>query len=644
MKNFNLSLVAFSMLISIAMAGDWKPTGDHIRSKWADKVTPDNAWREYPRPQLVREQWQNLNGLWNYTVRNKNSKEKRSVIPTEWTGEILVPFCFESSLSGLPVPKKKGELRLLHAHQELWYQRELTIKKTGRQILHFEAVDYITEVYVNGKKIGTHKGGNNPFKFDITEAAVEGKNKLEVRVTDGTAHYQLLGKQRRRAGGIFYTRVSGIWQTVWLENVADTFIDRLKIDTTINPGIIKIKTFAGGSKKADAVKVTVSFKGKEVATMKGKLEETVITIKDAKLWSPNEPNLYDLKIELLSGDKVVDTVKSYTGIRVVGKKRDAEGKLRFTLNGKVIFHLGPLDQGWWPAGLLTPPSADAMRFDIDFIKGAGFNMVRNHIKVRPRLYYAYCDKIGLLVWQDQVSSIPNPRWTRLKAAPGGADGCGWPDKEHDPKNCKHPYKAHIPQDKEWPDEAHEQFVIEYKEMVDSLYNAPSIVQWIPFNEAWGQHRTMVVGRMAVAYDKTRHINIASGGNFFPIGDIVDEHSYPNPGFPMRDERYKYYIRVVGEFGGHGYNVDDKHQWNPKAKKWKYGPKIEKIEELYRRYKLSMSTLKRLKEQGIAGAVYTQTTDIEVEINGLITYDRAVMKIKPEELKKIHAKFYEDDDK
>ena len=608
LKHLKLFIALLLITSTVIEAQDWKPAGNRIMSRWAKKVTPENAWPEYPRPQMVRENWTNLNGLWSYTFRDKNkpsAKEK----PTTWKGKILVPYPIESALSGVG--------HILAPWEELWYQREIDIKKKKktRVLINFDAVDNTCELWVNGKEAGSHRGGNLPFSFDITDHLVDGKNTLLVRATDETAHYQLVGKQRRRPGGIFYTRNSGIWQTVWLEEVPDTYIQHLKIDTKINPGTITVKTFVGGTADvADGVKITAFFKDKKVESVKGKIDGTTVTIEDAKLWSPNEPNLYDLEIELLKGRKTIDTIRSYAGIRTAWRKKDENGHWRFTLNGEEIFHLGTLDQGWWPGGLLTPPSDEAMRFDIDYTKAAGFNMIRSHIKLCPRRWYAYCDKIGLLVWQDQVSSIPNPAWTRLKLDPI---------------------------DKEWPDHAHEQFMKEFKGMVDAFYNHPSIVQWIPFNEAWGQHRTMDVGKWIVEYDKTRLVNIASGGNFWPIGHICDNHSYPHPGFPVNDKRFDDYVKVVGEFGGHGFVVDEKHLWDVKARRWSYGGLPKDMDELHKRYRHSMKMLLELKPKGIAGGVYTQTTDIEAEINGLMTYDREVIKFPAEMLKPIHEEFYKD---
>jgi hypothetical protein len=572
-----------------------------MTTQWGREIQPDAVWPEYPRPQLERGDWINLNGHWDYAVTGNDADK-----PTTWSGKILVPFCPESSLSGVA--------RLIEPTEALWYQRALPGPKQGkRTLLNFEAVDYTTTVWINGKQIGSHTGGFTPFSFDITDALKAEGNQLLVRVDDATEGYQLHGKQKLKNEGIWYTRVTGIWQTVWLENVSPRFIRDLDFSCDLKRGSVNVLAHLDGKPLAgESLRVTASFGGKEVARGEG-ASEMVLTIADAKWWSPAEPNLYDLKVELLDGGgKVVDEVKSYTALREFGKTQDENGHWRFTLNGKSIFHWGPLDQGWWPDGLLTPPSEAAMVSDIDFLKAAGFNMIRKHIKVEPRRYYAYCDKVGMLMWQDQVSQ---------GYGPGG-----------EPKDSNPPWTrmAPNPQEGQWPDEAHAQFVLEYKRMVDHLRDVPCIAVWSPFNEAWGQHRTMEVGQMAVEYDKTRHINIASGGNFWPIGDIADEHAYPDPAFPVDDKRFDDYIKVVGEFGGHGMPTEG-HLWSKDSPNWGYGSLPKDLNEWKERYARSIKVLAYLRTRGICAGVYTQTTDVEVEINGLLTYDR-IAKVDPSWLK------------
>jgi hypothetical protein len=308
-----------------------------------------------------------------------------------------------------------------------------------------------------------------------------------------------------------------------------------------------------------------------------------------------------------NGNTTHDQVTSYAGIRKVSVQADGEGRLRLALNNKILFHWGTLDQGWWPDGLLTPPSDEAMQFEIGFLKEAGFNMIRKHIKVEPQRYYYHCDREGMLVWQDQVSSLVNPPWTRLEPNP---------------------------KDAQFSDADHQQFLAEFEEMVDVLEHFPSIVVWVPFNEAWGQHRTMEVGQWILNRDPSRTVNIASGGNFWPVGHVVDAHAYPHASFPFDPQRFAPYVHVMGEFGGHGWPVMG-HLWDSSERNWGYGGLPKSIDEYKDRYRESIRLLKDLKQKGIAAGVYTQTTDVEGEINGLMTYDRKVIKIPAKELAEIH---------
>ncbi len=593
-------------ILLLALAGSalaWEPAPDSMLTEWGEKLAPDAVWKEYPRPAFERDQWTNLNGLWNYAISSKSIAEA----PSDWQGEILVPFCVESALSGV---KKR-----ITPEDAIWYRRTFSSPASGendRTLLHFEAVDHQSTVWINGTEVGSHTGGNLPFSFDITDALKDGDNTLTVKVTDATdTEWQLHGKQVSEPGGIWYTPVSGIWQTVWMETVPASSLESVKIVPAID-GTVTLDFETRGDAGTD-IKVTALLDGKEVATTSGKPADTLtLKISDPKLWSPDSPTLYDL--EITYGD---DSVKSYVGLRETGVKADALGNLRFTLNGEFLFHWGTLDQGWWPDGLLTPPSDAAMKSDIEFLKAAGFNTIRKHIKIEPRRYYYHCDRLGMLMWQDQVSSgtggnkfkNSSPKWPRLAPNPPEAT---------------------------WPDDAHEQWMKELKGMVDSLHNHPCIVQWVPFNERWGQHRTVKVGKWIVDYDPTRQINIASGGNFFPVGHIVDAHKYPHPGFPFQQGeggRFDGFVKVMGEFGGHGFPVPD-HLWDPKKRNWGYGGLPKNKQEWIRRYKTSLTKLAELKDQGIAGGIYTQTTDVEGEINGLITYDRKVQKLPPQRLKKL----------
>lgn len=575
------------------------PYKSDLITEWGASVTAENAWTEYPRPQLQRNSWKNLNGDWDYAI----ASSENMTTPNDWNGKILVPFSLESKLGGVG--------RLLLDNEALWYRRTFNAspEPNKRTLLHFEAVDYRCEAFVNDKSVGKHQGGHTPFSFDVTDTLQNGENTLVVRVEDDTENYQLRGKQVINARGIWYTQVSGIWQTVWVETVPNSFIEDLTITTDAASGTINIKTDTNRDGKSNRVRVIAKDGEKKVAEATGELASTSIKIEQAKLWSPSSPHLYNLEISLLdSNGTVVDRVDSYAGIRTIGKSQDADGHLRFTLNGKEIFHWGPLDQGWWPDGLLTPPSDEAMLFDIEFLKSAGFNMIRKHIKVEPRRYYYHCDRLGMMVWQDQVSAGNNPKWTRL---------------------------APNPEDADWPEVEHKQFMLELERMIDTLESHPSIVVWVPFNEAWGQHRTVDVGQWMVKRDPSRLVNIASGGNFWPVGDVIDHHQYPHPEYPFKEDRDRGFIKVMGEFGGHGYPVPN-HMWKADSRIWGYGGLPKSEAEFKERYATSITKLNELRQKGIAAGVYTQTTDVEAEINGLMTYDRKVMKIPAKELTSLHS--------
>lgn len=593
------------------------PYKSTLITRWGETLSPDNVWSEYPRPLLRRSSWLNLNGHWDYTVAPDVAEE----IPETWSGKILVPFCLESRLGGVQ--------RLLNPDEALWYRRTFHAAATPgkRTLLNFEAVDYRCRVFVNGVVVGEHQGGNTPFTFDVTDAIQQGDNIVVVRVEDETEGWQLRGKQVLEPGGIWYTQVSGIWQTVWLEEVPAHYIQDVQIRTEADTGLIVMSAHVTGDGVSAGHRIRVRVRDGDRVVAEGTGDAAVpavihernvaagdavlstrVLVPDAKLWSPSSPFLYDLSVTLEAADgRVLDQAMSYTGIRSLGKVRDENGHLRFTLNGTPVFHLGPLDQGWWPDGLLTPPSEEAMLFDIEFLRDAGFNMIRKHIKVEPRRYYYHCDRLGMMVWQDQVSGGRDPAWTRLDLNPVDAD---------------------------WPDAAHAQFLYEFDRMITALGSHPSIVVWTPFNEAWGQHRTLEVGEWARKRDPSRPINIASGGNFWPTGDIVDHHEYPHPNFPFDPERYRDFIMVVGEYGGHGFPTAG-HMWEETDSIWGYGGLPKTLDELKNRYRVSTERLSDLKKRGIAAGVYTQTTDVEIEVNGLMTYDRKVIKITAEDLRRFH---------
>ncbi|CAJ1403677.1 unnamed protein product [Effrenium voratum] len=587
-------------------------------TKWGEQIT-ESPWPEYPRPQMVREKWWSLNGLWRCRVSQEAETPERMLeTMPEKDRQILVPFCLESTLGGVG--------QNLEPHEELWYHRTFEWeKRESRLLLHFEAVDYCTTVWVNGVKVGEHKGGFTPFEFDVTEAAATGSNQLVMRVTDATGNFQPRGKQSKAPHKIWYTRVSGIWQSVWLEEVPMSYISSLQITvTSLSPPCVQVQAILAGECPPTWQLRVMVLEGKELlaeaegSESRAQLE---LVVPKAKLWSPQRPHLYDLRVELCSDGRVLDVVDSYVGIRTVGKKKDVEGHWRLTLNEDCCFHLGPLDQGWWPDGLLTPPSDEAMRYDLEFLKEAGFNMVRKHVKVEPRRYYFHCDQLGLMVWQDQVSGTEKegdcfkvPPWTRLQ--PGGQDASNWPA---------------------W---AKEQFRAELREMVDGLRNHPSVTVWVLFNEAWGQHDSLEIGRWLQSYDPSRLINIASGGNFFEVGDMVDHHNYPEPTFPMEpmDDRFRDYVKVIGEFGGHGLVLPAEHLWQTAKKHWGYDV-LQDISELEAKYQGSIQNLCHWMRRGIAAGVYTQTTDVECEVNGLLSYDRKVTKLGAAVLAKAHKELW-----
>ena len=586
-----------TVFFTITLSAQWQPAGDKIKTKWASQIDVNNVLPEYPRPIMKRAEWQNLNGLWNYAILPVGQQE-----PTQFDGEILVPFAVESSLSGVQ--------KMLGKDNELWYQREFTTSakwKDNKVLLHFGAVDWKADVWVNDVKVGQHTGGYTPFSFDITPALKKsGANKLVVKVWDSTDEgFQPRGKQVNKPESIWYTAVSGIWQTVWLEPVPQKHIDNIKITPNIDKKILQVEAFANVASPSDKVIVTVKDGNRIVASAQtiNNLPTEVQMPEDMKMWSPNDPFLYSVEVELWSNNKQIDKVDSYAAMRKYSIQRDDKGIVRLQLNNKDLFQFGPLDQGWWPDGLYTAPTDEALLYDVQKTKDLGFNMIRKHVKVEPARWYMHCDQLGMIVWQDMPSGDRNPEWQMHKYFTGA--------ERLRSKESEQNYR------KEW------------KEIIDYLYSYPSIGVWVPFNEAWGQFKTKEIAEWTKEYDPSRLVNPASGGNHYTVGDMVDLHNYPQPKLYLYDAQR---ATVLGEYGGIGRAIKD-HLWVP-DRNWGY-VQFETEKEVTDEYIKYAEQLKQLIRQGFSAAVYTQTTDVEMEVNGLITYDREIIKVDEARVKKVN---------
>lgn len=586
---------------------DWKYVEGKIVTSWADKVNAANAHPEYPRPQMVRQNWFNINGLWNYAIVAKQTSKTK---PATFDGQILVPFAVESALSGVGKTVGKDSV--------LWYQRMIDFApklKDQRVLLHFGAVDWKCDVFVNGKPAGSHQGGYDPFTFDITDHLVKKKQQeISVRVWDPSSDGpQPRGKQIKNPNSIWYTPVTGIWQTVWIETVPTSHIASFLQIPDIDKQTLTVNAKLDNAAATDKIKITAFDGANKVAeqeiTASG---SAVLNIANPKLWSPDSPLLYDWTIAVTRNGKVIDEVKSYFAMRKIGMQPDANGIQRMTLNNKFLFQYGPLDQGWWPDGLYTAPTDEALKFDILKTKEMGFNMIRKHVKVEPARWYRYCDELGMLVWQDMPSGDMGNNWEQRPGITGAET-----EKDRTPES-ENIYKT------------------EWKAIIDANRHFPSIVVWVPFNEAWGQFKTEEITNWTMQYDPTRLVNSASGGNFFPVGHIIDMHNYPEPVMPRPDIFGAKQIIVLGEFGGLGLPVD-KHTWQQKDN-WGY-QSFKSPEELVARYEALIKRFEPLIKKGLSAAVYTQTTDVEVEINGLMTYDRKVVKFPEAKLKQLHAPLY-----
>ena len=585
-------------VLSATASAQWKPVGDKVKTPWAEKIDPANVLPEYPRPIMERNDWKNLNGLWEYAIVPKGET------PEAYDGQILVPFAVESSLSG--VGKTVGK------DKELWYKRTFTVPgswKGKNVLLNFGAVDWKADVWVNGIKVGQHTGGYAPFSFDVTPALnAKGDNELTVKVWDPTSDGpQPRGKQTCKPEGIWYTSVTGIWQTVWMEPVDRCHIANVRTTPDIDRKTLTVDVATKGATDAEVVTVKVLDGERVVATGKA-LAGQPIEMRmpdDMKLWSPASPFLYAMEVSLASGGKVTDQVDSYAAMRKYSVHKDKHGIMRLQLNNKNLFQFGPLDQGWWPDGLYTAPTDEALLYDIQKTKDFGYNMIRKHVKVEPARWYTHCDKLGIIVWQDMPNGDREPEWQMYNYFTGS-------ELNRTPESEAH-YRR------------------EWKEIMDYLYSYPCIGVWVPFNERWGQFKTVEIAEWTKQYDPSRLVNPASGGNHFPCGDMLDLHHYPNPTLDFYDAGRP---TVLGEYGGIGWAIKE-HLWAP-DRNWGY-VKFNSSKEVTDEYADYADQLYNLISRGFSAAVYTQTTDVEMEVNGLMTYDRKVIKVDEARIKAINER-------
>ena len=609
----NLYSIVATALLAFPMAGfaqNWAPVGDNISSEWAEQVSPTNALPEYPRPQMVRGEWKSLNGLWDYAVTGIAAAR-----PEKAEGSILVPYPIESSLSGVGRIIKPGEA--------LWYNTKFQTPKEWkgkRVLLNFGAVDWKADVYVNDIMVGSHTGGFTEFSFDITPYLnAKGDQTLTVKVSDATDQkgtYQPRGKQVSNPKGIWYTQVTGIWQSVWVEAVSDGSIKSYNSlanlagkSLTVNAEIARAKD--GDVVVAELLDGQVGYStdkpsGKVLATAKAAAGcPLTLNVASPKTWSPDSPYLYGLRLSLVRGGQKIDVVEGYAAMREISVVKDNLNHKRMAINGNILFQYGPLDQGWWPDGLYTAPTDEALRYDIVKTKDLGFNMIRKHIKVEPARWYYFCDQLGMLVWQDMPSIADNSKNR-------------WDVSDYD-------------RGSDWiiPEEWQANYYKEWTEIMDDRMSFPCIVVWVPFNEAWGQFRTEDAAAFTKAKDPARLVNPASGGNFRRCGDILDLHHYPGPAMWLYSGDC---VNVLGEYGGIGLPVEG-HLWQ-KDKNWGYVQykSGKEVEDEYERFAVKLG---ESVAAGCSAAVYTQTTDVEGEVNGFMTYDRKVMKVNEERIRKIN---------
>ena len=568
-------LVAATTVVAVAPAADaavWVPKTPPLSTPWTSQVSPTNSLPEYPRPQLVRSEWQNLNGVWEFAGASSISTPPVGQTLPEG---VLVPYPIESALSGI------------QRHEDnMFYRRTFTVPSTwnGRRVkLNFGAVNWETRVWVNGTQVGTHTGAYDAFSFDITGALRAGTNEIIVGVhssIDGQRYP--IGKQRRNPSGIWYTAASGIWQTVWLEPVTANHITRLDTTPDVPAGVLDLVVQGSAGQQVRAEVLTGgTVVGSATGTVGGHLR---IPVPNARLWSPSDPFLYDLRVTMGT-----DVVTGYFGMRSLGKAV-VGGVMRPLLNGKFVFQLGTLDQGYWPDGLYTAPTDEALRFDLERQKALGFNMVRKHIKVEPARWFYWADRLGLMVWQDMPS---------LDAVD------------------------------DTPAASHVNFEAELTRIVNQLKGITSIVQWVPFNEGWGEYDNARITDLVRSLDSTRLINHNSGSNccvsdpMAPNGDVIDDHAYQMSGGTRTPDATR--IAVLGEYGGLGRRVVG-HEWQPGAG-FAYGDLFPDEASLTNRYVAITSEVARfVQTRGLSGSVYTEPYDVENEVNGFYTYDRRILKM------------------